>query len=98
MTPRLQRRVQRYGWDLAVDHYARGWVPALRRTAERSLALHHLTQATLMSSPRCLYFVHLARASPGAPDEVRRRCREAHMHLWPEDGYAWYGAAWKPAM
>ena len=25
MEPRLQRRVQRYGWDKAVAHYEAGW-------------------------------------------------------------------------
>ena len=38
MDPRLQRRVQRYGWDRAVSDYERGWrrqlVPAQRRLLE----------------------------------------------------------------
>lgn len=38
MDPRLQRRVQRYGWDRAVDHYERHWArqlePAQRKLLE----------------------------------------------------------------
>ncbi len=38
MDPRLQRRVQRYGWDRAVDHYERHWArqlePAQRRLVD----------------------------------------------------------------
>ena len=30
MDPRLQRRVQRYGWDKAADHYEAGWAEQLR--------------------------------------------------------------------
>jgi ubiquinone/menaquinone biosynthesis C-methylase UbiE len=39
MEPKLHRRVQRYGWDLAVDDYDRHWVPVLRACAERCVDL-----------------------------------------------------------
>jgi SAM-dependent methyltransferase len=39
MDARMHRRVQRYGWDLAVADYDRHWVPVLRSCSERSLAL-----------------------------------------------------------
>jgi ubiquinone/menaquinone biosynthesis C-methylase UbiE len=44
MEPRLHRRVQRYGWDLAVDDYDRHWVPVLRGCSERCINLAKLTQ------------------------------------------------------
>lgn len=39
MEPKLHRRVQRYGWDLAVDDYDRHWVPVLRACSERCIAM-----------------------------------------------------------
>ena len=39
MEPKLHRRVQRYGWDLAVADYDRYWVPVLRSCSERCLEL-----------------------------------------------------------
>ncbi len=39
MEPKLHRRVQRYGWDLAVQDYDRYWVPELRFCSERCIAL-----------------------------------------------------------
>jgi ubiquinone/menaquinone biosynthesis C-methylase UbiE len=39
MEPKLHRRVQRYGWDLAVEAYDRYWVPVLRACSERCLEL-----------------------------------------------------------
>lgn len=39
MDPRLQRRVQRYGWDRAVDAYARHWRGPLAHVQARLLAL-----------------------------------------------------------
>src|ERR1700674_3362397 len=39
MEPKLHRRVQRYGWDLAVDDYDQHWVPVLRSCSERVIAL-----------------------------------------------------------
>ncbi|TMB98184.1 MAG: methyltransferase domain-containing protein [Chloroflexi bacterium] len=39
MEPRLHRRVQRYGWDKAVQDYDRYFVPLLRRCSERSIQL-----------------------------------------------------------
>jgi ubiquinone/menaquinone biosynthesis C-methylase UbiE len=37
--PKVHRRVQRYGWDKAVEDYDRFWVPRLRSCSERCLAL-----------------------------------------------------------
>lgn len=39
MEPKLHRRVQRYGWDLAVQDYDRLFVPLLRHCSERCTAL-----------------------------------------------------------
>src|SRR4051794_827146 len=39
MEAKLHRRVQRYGWDLAVEDYDRYWVPTLRWCSERCIAL-----------------------------------------------------------
>jgi SAM-dependent methyltransferase len=39
MDARLQRRVQRYGWDLAVDDYARHWHALLAGVQDELLAL-----------------------------------------------------------
>ena len=39
MEPKLHRRVQRYGWDLAVDAYDAHWVPVLRTCSERVIGL-----------------------------------------------------------
>lgn len=39
MEPKVHRRVQRYGWDLAVEAYDRHWVPVLRTCADRVIEL-----------------------------------------------------------
>jgi len=39
MEPRLHRRVQRYGWDKAVQDYDRVFVPLLTRCSQKCLAL-----------------------------------------------------------
>lgn len=39
MDARLQRRVQRYGWDLAVSDYEAGWMPQLRPLHDRLLTV-----------------------------------------------------------
>ncbi len=39
MEAKLHRRVQRYGWDLAVEAYDRHWVPVLRGCSEQCLEL-----------------------------------------------------------
>jgi ubiquinone/menaquinone biosynthesis C-methylase UbiE len=39
MESRLQRRIQRYGWDKAVDDYSRYWVPLLHWCTERCIEL-----------------------------------------------------------
>lgn len=43
MESKLHRRVQRYGWDLAVQDYDRYWVPVLRACSERCVALADLS-------------------------------------------------------
>ncbi len=37
MEPKVHRRVQRYGWDLAVESYDRYWVPLLRDCSDHCL-------------------------------------------------------------
>lgn len=39
MEPKLHRRVQRYGWDKAVEDYERYFLPVLRHCSERSVEL-----------------------------------------------------------
>ena len=39
MEPKLHRRVQRYGWDLAVADYDKYWVPVLTQCSERCIEL-----------------------------------------------------------
>ena len=39
MEPKLHRRVQRYGWDRAVEDYDRYFVPVLRHCSERCVEL-----------------------------------------------------------
>ncbi len=39
MDGKLHRRIQRYGWDLAVEDYARYWVPVLTECSTRTVAL-----------------------------------------------------------
>jgi ubiquinone/menaquinone biosynthesis C-methylase UbiE len=39
MDARLQRRVQRYGWDAAADKYDSGWAPRLRLAHDRLMEL-----------------------------------------------------------
>jgi ubiquinone/menaquinone biosynthesis C-methylase UbiE len=39
MEPKVHRRVQRYGWDLAVGDYDRHWVPVVTSCSERVIAL-----------------------------------------------------------
>src|SRR5438309_9505097 len=39
MEPKLHRRVQRYGWDKAVQDYDEHFVPLLRRCSERTIEL-----------------------------------------------------------
>ena len=43
MDARLQRRVQRYGWDRAVEHYEEHWLARLAPATGRvRVALHGL--------------------------------------------------------
>jgi ubiquinone/menaquinone biosynthesis C-methylase UbiE len=49
MDAQLQRRIQRYGWDRAVDHYEASWAEQLKPAQDRLLAL-----AALRPSERVL--------------------------------------------
>src|SRR5919108_3271048 len=42
MDARLQRRVQRYGWDAAADKYELGWAARLRPAQDRLMELSGL--------------------------------------------------------
>lgn len=42
MDARLQRRVQRYGWDRAADHYEAGWAKQLKPAQDLMLEMVHL--------------------------------------------------------
>ena len=63
MDPRLQRRVQRYGWDKAADHYEAGWAEQLKPAQDLMLGMvdvlegHHVLETAcgtgLISFPRC---------------------------------------------
>lgn len=39
MDAKLHRRIQRYGWDIAVEDYDKHWVPVLTSCSERCLAM-----------------------------------------------------------
>ncbi len=39
MEPKLHRRVQRYGWDKAVENYGDYFVPLLKHCSERCMEL-----------------------------------------------------------
>ena len=42
MEPKLQRRIQRYGWDKAVDYYEQHWKRQLEPAQTRLLAMADL--------------------------------------------------------
>jgi uncharacterized membrane protein YhaH (DUF805 family) len=50
MDARLQRRVQRYGWDLAVQDYVRHWHGPLAGVQSELLALAALAIPILMAA------------------------------------------------
>lgn len=53
MDPRLQLRVQRYGWDRASEHYERGWAEQLRPAQETLLALAALEEGERVLDVAC---------------------------------------------
>lgn len=53
MDPRLQRRVQRYGWDKAVDHYERFWREQLAPAQARMLEMAALAPGESVLDVAC---------------------------------------------
>jgi ubiquinone/menaquinone biosynthesis C-methylase UbiE len=53
MDPRLQLRVQRYGWDRAADHYEAGWARQLRPSQERLLEMAALEKGESVLELAC---------------------------------------------
>jgi ubiquinone/menaquinone biosynthesis C-methylase UbiE len=53
MDARLQRRVQRYGWDRAADQYESGWAAQLRPAQDRLLALAALREGERVLDIAC---------------------------------------------
>jgi ubiquinone/menaquinone biosynthesis C-methylase UbiE len=53
MDARLQRRVQRYGWDRAAEHYERCWWKQLAPAQERLLALAALSPGERVLDVAC---------------------------------------------
>jgi ubiquinone/menaquinone biosynthesis C-methylase UbiE len=53
MDPRLQRRVQRYGWDKAADHYEDGWAAQLAPALTRLIDLASLTAGERVLDVAC---------------------------------------------
>lgn len=66
MEPRLQRRVQRYGWDLAAEHYDRLWQDPLapaRDEVLRQAAVQRGQHVLDMASGTGLLAMHAARVA-----------------------------------
>lgn len=53
MEPRLQRRVQRYGWDKAVDHYEESWREQLRPAQELLMEMAGLQPGEVVVDVAC---------------------------------------------
>jgi ubiquinone/menaquinone biosynthesis C-methylase UbiE len=53
MDPRLQRRVQRYGWDKAADHYEAGWAEQLKPAQDLMLAMVHIDRGAHVLETAC---------------------------------------------
>ena len=53
MDARLQLRVQRYGWDAAVEHYQTGWEAQLRPAHNQLLAMAGLTAGQRIIETAC---------------------------------------------
>jgi len=49
----VQRRIQRYGWDRAVDHYERLWSSQLKPAQDRLIELTHLAQGAQVLEISC---------------------------------------------
>jgi ubiquinone/menaquinone biosynthesis C-methylase UbiE len=93
--PRLQRRVQRYGWDKAVDHYETHWSRQLRPAQETLLRLADLKAGERVADIACgTGMVSLPAAEAVGPrgavvatdlsqrmvDDLRRRAAECGLH------------------
>jgi len=67
--PKLQRRVQRYGWDKAAGHYERYWAEQLRPAQERMLAMAALKPGDRVLDVACgtglATFAAAAAVAPG---------------------------------
>ena len=53
MDAAVQRRIQRYGWDRAVDHYERLWSSQLKPAQDRLIELTHLAQGAQVLEISC---------------------------------------------
>lgn len=53
MEPRLQRRIQRYGWDKAVDYYEESWREQLRPAQDKLLELADLQPGEVVLDIAC---------------------------------------------
>ena len=53
MDPRLQRRVQRYGWDKAADHYEAHWANQLKPAQDLMMSMVDLDQGQHMLDIAC---------------------------------------------
>ncbi|MGE3801108.1 MAG: class I SAM-dependent methyltransferase [Candidatus Kapaibacterium sp.] len=69
MKPDLQRRVQRYGWDKAVDHYERCWREQLSVSHARLLEIADIQPGEEVADIACgtgiISFAAAAKAAPG---------------------------------
>lgn len=98
MDTRLQRRVQRYGWDRAAEHYERSWSAQLAPAQDRLLALADLRPGEAVLEVACgtgLVTLPAARAvgpggrvlatdiSDGMVEETRARAADAGI-TWVE--------------
>lgn len=53
MDAKLQRRVQRYGWDAAAAHYEPGWAPRLRAAQDRLMTVAGLAPGMRVLETAC---------------------------------------------
>ena len=86
MDARLQRRVQRYGWDRAVEHYEEHW---LRRLAIVTDAWHPQTNGVVNTLSR------LAKHLEAQGIEVLVIAPDAHRTV-PLPSYSEIRVAWDP--
>jgi ubiquinone/menaquinone biosynthesis C-methylase UbiE len=73
MDPRLQQRVQRYGWDKACEHYERYWEAQLRPAQDTLLEMASLRAGEKVLDIACGTGLVTFRASKGslAPTSLR---------------------------